>query len=174
MPRPRWVLGFAKKFEDFWSGVGWYVSLVWWVNVGSADSATNLCYLYNVQCLILLENAFVSYRLSLYVWLGFCGFASRPPGICPYTSLCPWYLRTLAAPRICYDFRDNFFCHRDLVEPAPDLRVCRVCCRLIGAGTMGHRGHVPSHFYELLGTGGHREQKNIRSTAFGNFFQPHV
>jgi len=30
---------------------------------------------------------------------------------------------------------------------------------------------VPPHFYELMATGGHREQKNyIKSTAFGNFF----
>jgi len=44
----------------------------------------------------------------------------------------------------------------------------KVCVTDIGTGPMGH---VPPHFDDLLGTGGHREQKNdIRSTAFGDLF----
>ena len=67
------------------------------VVVGIADSTTNLC-------------LFVSYRLHLYLWLGFRGFTHRPAllplQLCPYTilswgtkssrpGLYPSYLQTL-------------------------------------------------------------------------------
>ena len=89
LPRPWWVLRFAEIRKVLWVG---------WGCMGWADSGVGECGQHTPKriCVIWImfnvlycwENALVSCRLCLYIWLGFWGIHPRPsPGLCPYNLM---------------------------------------------------------------------------------------